>query len=270
MLPAEAEDLPFKQWGGFQVLARIGSDALHVAGQRPRHGSREDPSTDRKYVRRFHEIVLSGGKPPWAGSTLNSRPGGTAIIFARRPGEIEPVPALQCPAGRVRHPFAEKNPLPAVDATNSFAILTDVANQFANNPCRIIGGPAVMPRPTSTQPTEVEMQILRILWELGPSPVREIHRRLNAAKGTNYSTTVKMLAVMLQKGLVKRDEDAQPHVYRPTLTRAKTGKRMLDDLIEKVYDGSTMSLVLQALSSGKATKEELDEIRRLLDQMEDK
>jgi BlaI family transcriptional regulator, penicillinase repressor len=127
-----------------------------------------------------------------------------------------------------------------------------------------------MPRPPSAQPTEVEMQILRILWDLGPSPVREIHRRLEAAKGTNYSTTVKMLAVMLQKGLVKRDEGAQPHVYRPVLTRAKTGKRLLDDLIEKVYNGSAMSLVLQALSSGKATKEELDEVRRVLDQMEGK
>ncbi len=127
-----------------------------------------------------------------------------------------------------------------------------------------------MPRPPSAQPTEVEMQILRILWDLGPSPVREIHRRLEAAKGTNYSTTVKMLSVMLQKGLVKRDEKAQPHVYRPALSRAKTGKRMLDDLIEKVYDGSAMSLVLQALSSGRATKAELDQIRRLLDQMEGK
>jgi BlaI family transcriptional regulator, penicillinase repressor len=132
------------------------------------------------------------------------------------------------------------------------------------------GGLACMPRPTSAQPTEVEMQILRILWELGPSPVREIHKRLEAAKGTNYSTTVKMLAVMLQKGLVRRDENAQPHVYRPALTRAKTGKRMLDDLIEKVYQGSAMSLVLQALSSGKATKEELGEVRRMLDQMEGK
>ncbi len=125
-----------------------------------------------------------------------------------------------------------------------------------------------MPRPPSAQPTEVEMQILRILWDLGPSPVREIHRRLEAAKGTNYSTTVKMLAVMLQKGLVKRDEQSQPHVYRSKLTRAKAGKRMLDDLIEKVYEGSTMALVLQALSSGNATKEELDEVRRILDQME--
>jgi len=127
-----------------------------------------------------------------------------------------------------------------------------------------------MPRPMSSQPTEVEIQILRILWELGPSPVREIHKRLQAAKGTNYSTTVKMLGIMLQKGLVKRDEEAQPHVYRPALTRSKTGKRMLDDLIEKVYDGSTMALVLQALSLRKATKEELDEVRRLLDKMEGK
>lgn len=128
----------------------------------------------------------------------------------------------------------------------------------------------LMPRPPSAQPTEVEMQILRILWDLGPSPVREIHRRLQSAKGTNYSTTVKMLAVMLQKGLVKRDEEAQPHVYRPALSRAKTGKKMLDDLIDKVYEGSAMSLVLQALSSGKATKEELDQVRRLLDLMEGK
>jgi BlaI family transcriptional regulator, penicillinase repressor len=127
-----------------------------------------------------------------------------------------------------------------------------------------------MARPASTQPTAVEMQILRILWELGPSPVREIHQRLEAAKGTNYSTTVKMLGIMLQKGLVKRDENAQPHIYRPALTRAKTGRRLLDDLIEKVYDGSTMSLVLQALSSGKATKEELSEVRRILDHMEGK
>jgi BlaI family transcriptional regulator, penicillinase repressor len=127
-----------------------------------------------------------------------------------------------------------------------------------------------MPRPTSSQPTEVEMQILRILWELGPSPVREIHRRLEAAKGTNYSTTVKMLSVMLQKNLVKRDEQSQPHVYRAALTRAKTGRRLLDDLVHKVYQGSAMSLVLEALSSTKATKAELSEIRRLLDQMEGK
>ena len=125
-----------------------------------------------------------------------------------------------------------------------------------------------MVKPNTLQPTEVELQILRILWELGPSPVREIHRKLEAEKGTNYSTTVKMLSVMLEKGLVKRDEDASPHIYRAAATREKTGRKMLGDLIEKVYSGSAMSLVLQALSSTKATREELEEIRKLLDQME--
>ncbi|MHC4400297.1 MAG: BlaI/MecI/CopY family transcriptional regulator [Planctomycetota bacterium] len=114
------------------------------------------------------------------------------------------------------------------------------------------------------------MQILQVLWELGPSPVRVIHKRLGADKGTNYSTTVKMLSVMLQKGLVKRDEKKRPHIYRAAHSREKTGKQMLHDLIEKVYDGSAMSLVLQALSSATATKEELEEARRLLDQMQER
>jgi predicted transcriptional regulator len=121
-----------------------------------------------------------------------------------------------------------------------------------------------------SQLTEVELQILRILWELGPSPVRDIHARLTAAKGTNYSTTVKMLSVMLEKGLVKRDEAASPHIYRPTQSREKTGKQMVCDLVEKVYDGAAMSLVLQALASGTASREEIAEARRLLDEMEDR
>ena len=127
-----------------------------------------------------------------------------------------------------------------------------------------------MPRPIATRPTDVELQILGILWELGPSPVREIHRRLEADKGTNYSTTVKMLAVMLDKGLVRRDEQAQPHVYRHALSRKSAGKKMIGEIVDKVYEGSTMSLVLQALSSTQATQEELDAVRRLLDEMEGK
>jgi predicted transcriptional regulator len=127
-----------------------------------------------------------------------------------------------------------------------------------------------MARSETPPPTQVELQILRILWDLGPSPVREIHKRLQKENGTIYSTTVKMLAVMLDKGLVKRDEDAQPHVYRPTLSREKAGKRLVNNLIEMVYDGSAMSLVLQALSSTKASPGELQEVRRLLKQMEDK
>lgn len=121
------------------------------------------------------------------------------------------------------------------------------------------------------QPTQVELEILQILWELGPSPVREIHARLTEAKGTNYSTTVKMLAVMLAKGLVRRDEAVRPHIYRAVLTRARARKSMLRDLIEKAYEGSAMSLVLQALSTGKkATQEEIDAARKLLDEMEER
>lgn len=120
----------------------------------------------------------------------------------------------------------------------------------------------------SSQPTAVELEILRILWELGPSPVREIHARLARAKGTNYSTTVKMLSVMLAKGLVRRDDKASPHIYRAAMTRDRAAKKFLSELIDKVYDGSAMSLVLQALAGGKASKNEIDEARKLLDEME--
>src|SRR6266704_2413231 len=118
----------------------------------------------------------------------------------------------------------------------------DIANSFAKNAgsegIRYTNGQLVprhigegsMARPASTRPTDVELQILRILWELGPSPVRDIHKRLEADKGTNYSTTVKMLAVMLDKGLVKRDERAQPHVYRAGLSRKNAGQRMLSEV----------------------------------------
>ena len=122
----------------------------------------------------------------------------------------------------------------------------------------------------SSQPTAVELEILRLLWELGPSPVREIHARLNEAKGTNYSTTVKMLAVMMQKGLVRRDEEATPLVYRAALSRDRAAKKYLNELIEKVYDGSAMSLVLQALTTRKASPEEISQVRKLLDEMEGK
>jgi len=125
-----------------------------------------------------------------------------------------------------------------------------------------------MGRQGASQLTEVELQILRILWELGPSPVRDVHARLNAEKGTNYSTTVKMLSVMLEKGLVKRDENVSPHIYRAAMSRNSAGKRMVKDLVDKVYDGAAMSLVLHALKSAKASTEELDEVRRLLDEME--
>ncbi len=125
-----------------------------------------------------------------------------------------------------------------------------------------------MPRPSSSQPTEVELRILRILWGQGPSTARQIHNRLAEDRDTNYSTTVKMLSVMLDKGLVRRDETVRPQVFRPAATQQRTQQRMLKDLIQKAYDGSAGSLVLQALASQKASPEELAEIRQLLNELE--
>jgi BlaI family penicillinase repressor len=125
-----------------------------------------------------------------------------------------------------------------------------------------------MARAVSSQPTEVELQILRILWESHGSTAREVHNELTELKGTTYSTTVKMLSVMLEKGLAKRDEAASPQVYRAAVSQKFTQKKMLGDLVQKVYNGSAMSLVLQALSSGKASAEELAEVRKLVDELE--
>ena len=127
-----------------------------------------------------------------------------------------------------------------------------------------------MARSVSQQPTEVELQILRILWHPGGSTARQIHNELTELKGTTYSTTVKMLSVMRDKELVKRDEDESPHVYRATVSRNAAGKRMVRDLVDKVYDGAAMSLVLHALKNATASQGELDEVRRLLDEMEGK
>lgn len=127
-----------------------------------------------------------------------------------------------------------------------------------------------MARPASAQPTEVELQILNALWERGESTVREIHDRLAEAKQTGYATTVKMLLVMFEKGLVKRDDSRRPLVYRAAESRNSTQRRMLKDLIQKAYDGSAASLVLQALSSQKTSRSDLDEIRRLVDELKRK
>ncbi len=127
-----------------------------------------------------------------------------------------------------------------------------------------------MARPPSQQPTEVELQILNLLWEQGSATARDIHNGLAKDKETNYSTTVKMLAVMHEKGLVSRDEGTRPIRFSATYTQEKTQRQVLGDLIKKLYDGSAKSLVLQALSSQRASKSDLAEIRRLLDDLDRK
>src|SRR5258708_5876807 len=115
---------------------------------------------------------------------------------------------------------------------NEFAIMQRIHSLNTARSQRTDTQQSQMARPPSSQLTDVELQILSVLWELGPSPVREIHKRLNAEKGTNYSTTVKMLSVMLEKGLAKRDEQARPHIYRAVSTQQRTQKRMLAVLID--------------------------------------
>ena len=126
-----------------------------------------------------------------------------------------------------------------------------------------------MPWERSSQPTDAELQILRVLWDRGPSPVRVIHEVMSKNKETNYSTTVKMLSVMLDKELVKRDESVRPHIYRTVKKQETTQKGMMRDLMDRVYGGSPGRMVIQALSSKKASQEELDEIRKLLDRLQD-
>ncbi len=125
-----------------------------------------------------------------------------------------------------------------------------------------------MARPASSQPTDVELQILRVLWESGPCTAREVHNAMAADKQTNYSTTVKMLSVMFDKGLVTRDEVAYPMTFSAAVSQQQTQQTVLGDVIRKLYDGSAKSLVMQVLSSQESSAADLAEIRRLIEQLD--
>ncbi len=118
------------------------------------------------------------------------------------------------------------------------------------------------------RPTDGELAILRVLWSRGPSTVREVNTELNRADETGYTTTLKLMQIMAEKGLVARDESQRTHIYKAVLGREQTQRQFVGDLLERVFNGSTQQLVMQALSSRKASAEELAEIRQLLDQME--
>lgn len=120
-----------------------------------------------------------------------------------------------------------------------------------------------MARPTSSQPTEVELQILSVLWELGPCTVRQVHQALAERRETGYSTTLKMMQVMLEKGLLLRNEKVRPQLYRAAQSKQKTQVQMLDDLAQKAFHGSAMRLVMRMVSSGRLSAKELEEIQRL-------
>jgi predicted transcriptional regulator len=114
------------------------------------------------------------------------------------------------------------------------------------------------------KPTDAELGILRVLWERGPSTVREVHDAMADARRVGYTTTLKTLQVMTKKGLTVRETERNQHVYRARLAAEETQRRLLADLVERAFGGSTSKLVMQALTSRRASPEELREIRRLL------
>lgn len=124
---------------------------------------------------------------------------------------------------------------------------------------------------TSKQPnpTVAELEILRVLWEGGPRSVREIQHVLNEVKPTGYTTVLKLLQIMTEKGLVNRDESQRPQIYRARYPREHTQRQLLHDLVERAFGGSVKALVLQALNARKSSRQELEEIESLLDRMEE-
>ncbi len=118
------------------------------------------------------------------------------------------------------------------------------------------------------RPTEAELNILQVLWEGGPRSVRAIQHVLNEGKPTGYTTVLKMLQIMTEKGLVDRDENVRPQIYRARYSQENTQRRLLGDLVHRAFGGSVKALVLQALATKKSSPEELEAIEQLLDRME--
>jgi BlaI family transcriptional regulator, penicillinase repressor len=126
----------------------------------------------------------------------------------------------------------------------------------------------LMPRPALPKPTDGELAILRVLWRRGPSTVREVLEELCKGQETGYTTVLKMMQIMTEKGLLARDDADRTHVYEPRLAEEETQRQLLGDLLERAFNGSAKKLVMQALSTRKASQKELIEIRQLLDEIE--
>jgi predicted transcriptional regulator len=116
------------------------------------------------------------------------------------------------------------------------------------------------------RPTDGELEILRVLWKTGPATVRDVHEQLCLSKpATGYTTVLKLLQIMADKGLVTRDEKNKAHVYKASIPQEQTQRQIVGDLVDRVFGGSAARLMMQALSSQKATPDEIAEIRRMLD-----
>lgn len=118
------------------------------------------------------------------------------------------------------------------------------------------------------RPTDAELAILRVLWERGPSTVRQVFEVLSAERDLGYTTVLKMLQIMDEKGLVRRDDSERTHVFSARQSRTETQRHLVGDLLDKAFGGSATSLVMQALATRRASREELEEIRKLIDQAE--
>jgi BlaI family transcriptional regulator, penicillinase repressor len=122
-----------------------------------------------------------------------------------------------------------------------------------------------MAKPTLPKPTDGELAILRVLWERGPSTVRQVHDVLSRDRSAAYTTALKLLQIMTEKGLVRRDDSDRSHVYQARMTEAQTQRQLVRDLLDRAFGGSASKLVMQALAARRSTPEELGEIRRLLE-----
>jgi predicted transcriptional regulator len=123
-----------------------------------------------------------------------------------------------------------------------------------------------MARRKSPRPTDRELTILRILWDNGPSTVRQVNKAMNEDGSTGYTTTLKLMQIMVEKGLVRRDDSQFKHVYRPALTEEKAQKQLVGDLLDRAFSGSAEKLVMRALSAKKVSAKELASIRKMLEE----
>ena len=124
-----------------------------------------------------------------------------------------------------------------------------------------------MAKQLSNKPTASELEILQVLWQRGNATVREVHEELAAIKDAGYTTTLKLLQIMHDKGLVTRNDSSKTHIYQPNVSKEKTQLQMVGKMMNTLFEGSASQLVMRALGTAKPSKEELDEIQRLLDSM---
>ena len=125
-----------------------------------------------------------------------------------------------------------------------------------------------MSRRILPRPTDAELAILRVLWLRGPSTVREVLEEMSQERPTGYTTVLKMLQIMTEKGLVRRDESERTHVYEARLTEEQTQQQLVGDLLDRAFGGSAQKMVMQALAARQSSPEELAQIRQLLSDME--